>query len=457
MFIKNQNVPELGILNNDNADLLAVENMYNYINQQNYLKYRKDEYNLMTGDPLKYMPYKYSIKEAKKELKSELLFEYNQTSGSVKDKMSIIQYLKSINFSHSNINAYNCLFTYSTTHAYNLIFEVLAKNGDAIIIPKPNYGFFDFMPARYGLNVITIDLKCENDWFIDTKQLEALIIKYNNNSVGKIKFFYNCNPHNPTGKIMGEKEIKIIKDLATLAQKYNFYIIDDLIYREICFNNYYPVPMANYAFDNTISLLGLSKCFGLASLRSGIVVGNRNIIKLINDKIFHTLDSISTLNIALVRGAFNVNHKKYYKKYFNNLNKKYRKKINLLQNLIYGSEDFSFNKKLKKILGYKKAQMLRNGIKEIGFIEKLDNIQSGFFALLNFSYLKDKTYKNIKIKSEYELFDILYNYANVKIICGTSIMWPNKNMFVGRINFAVSDSDLIKSFYNFKILLNEIL
>ena len=456
----NNDVPVLSIENCKNEKLKLVSTMYDFMCQKKYMLNRK-EYNLMTGDPIKFKPYKFSLKEIKKCLKRKDLYQYMGTSGSLIDKAIIKKYLKSIGY-NNKLADNNIVFTYSTTHGYNLIFDALGQCGDAIIIPCPNYGFFDFTPERHGFTVLTINLKQKENWIFNIEEIEQLINKYNSSmqsqgKQGRVKFFYNCNPHNPTGKVLGVQEIDVMKNLAQLAKKYNFFIIDDLIYRDICFCNYNPIPMANFESNNTISLLGLSKCFGLAALRSGILVANNDVIKKMRDIIFHTLDSVSLLTIASLTGALSVKNKKYYEKYFTKLNKIYKNRFELLIALVKGTYNTRTKKKVYKILGPTKYKDLIYNTLDIQFAVEPQYVQSGFFAVLDFSMIKGKTIGDKKITNDYELFDIFYNDVLIKVLCGQSIMWPNRDQLVARINFAVSEKDLINGIYNIRKLVTKIL
>ena len=451
-------LPKLGN-NNFSSSLKGVKKIYDFMNQSEYLE-NCSKYNLMTGDPVKFKSYKPSLKKMKKILKSNELYQYQPTNGNFKDKMIILKYLKEIGIK-SDIN--NLIFTYSTTHAFNLIFSCIARPGDAIVIPEPNYGLFDFVPERYNLNILTIPLKEENNWLIDINELNNLILNYNKEkekegSKSKVAFFYNMNPHNPTGKVIGKKQKNIIEGLGNIAIKHNIYIIDDLIYRDLCYDsNNMPLALSSYKeyFDNTISLFGISKSYNLASIRSGFVVANEEICLKLQDKIFHTMDSISVLNIASITAAFDINNKNYYKKYFKKIKKIYMKKYYILKCLVKGIENIESTmtrkyckRKIKKVLGTKETKIAIKGIDNIDFVDGLEIIESGYFALLNI--------KKIKKIDDCVLFHNLYYNANVKVICGGSIMWPYANMNVVRINFAVTDAELINSMYNLKKYLDKI-
>ena len=53
-------------------------------------------------------------------------------------------------------------------------------------------------------------------------------------------------------------------------------------------------------------------------------------------------------------------------------------------------------------------------------------------------------------KNYYELFDELFNKANIKVICGNSIMYPNNEEKIIRINFAVELNVLIMGIIELK-------
>ena len=124
-----ERIPSLGQYNYSKKLTNSV-NMYYYINE--------NKYNFMSGDPIKYKPYPPIIKSIHRITKRKDLYEYQPTNGNTKDKKVISNYLNNIGI---NATTGNISFTYSTTHAFNLIFQCLAKIGDGIIIPVPSYGW----------------------------------------------------------------------------------------------------------------------------------------------------------------------------------------------------------------------------------------------------------------------------------------------------------------------------
>ena len=128
----------------------------------------------------------------------------------------------------------------------------------------------------------------------------------------------------------------------------------------------------------------------------------------------------------------------------------YLENYNLLRYLINGfdkansANEVKYKKIIKKYLSKSDYEYIYSGIKNIDFLDGLEEIESGFFALL-----KIKTNLNY-----YELFDKLFVEANVKVICGNSIMYMDNNEKIIRINFAVKQKDLVFGMLNLKKMID---
>ena len=83
-----------------------------------------------------------------------------------------------------------------------------------------------------------------------------------------------------------------------------------------------------------------------------------------------------------------------------------------------------------------------DGIPNVDFVNKTIP-ESGFFALLDFTKLKDKENEGRIVTSEIELLKYLYEQEKIKLILGSSISWPNRNQLVGRVTTALERDDLI--------------
>ena len=103
------------------------------------------------------------------------------------------------------------------------------------------------------------------------------------------------NPSNPTGKVMGEKEKDLLEQIGKVCEERGVFVIDDLVYRDISYDkDNIAKPMASIKgmFRNTISLFGLSKSYGLASLRAGFIVADEIIIREVVNRIFQGMEHL---------------------------------------------------------------------------------------------------------------------------------------------------------------------
>ena len=101
-------------------------------------------------------------------------------------------------------------------------------------------------------------------------------------------------------------------------------------------------------FDNTISLFGLSKSFGLAGARAGFIVANEIVIRAVRNLIFHQMDSVSTIQARMLSEVFSTKKKRRVccQKYFKELIERYKFKLDILKCFVNGID--STNKKSRK-------------------------------------------------------------------------------------------------------------
>ena len=444
-----------------------IINGYSFYNEKLFLIDKKegaiDNCSLDSGNPLRYPIFKPIIKESKKSNNKYILNNYPRASGDKECRKRIALYMNNQEFINLNeeIDESNIIFSLSTSHALSLILQVIAKPKDVVIIPSPNYGLFTVMCERFGLDVEYIYMKPENNFLIDPNELSNLIDsinkklrkKYQNNDrIPRVIAFLNENPNNPLGKVMGIKESNIAKKIANICKKNNLFIIDDLVYKDTIYDfENKVIPLGNYdAFDNSISLFGLSKSFGGAGLRAGIIVANKYIIKGIKNLIFQEMDSVPLMLSYYCAGAYNDTkyRNRYYKKYFKKLIKKYKYNYNLLKYLVTGESNDS-DKYLGEINKYSSQRIKKwDGIEGIKLINGLTP-ESGFFAIVDFTdIIKLLNLKNIK--NESDLYIYLYTNVGIKYIMGNSMGWYDNKQYVGRINYAEDKEIIVKTFIKFK-------
>lgn len=232
-----------------------------------------------------------------------------------------------------------------------MIISIISKPGDVVLITGPNYGLFTIRAERAGAEVEIIPLEEEDSWLINPTKLANKIDDINKSLqkvyhrrkgyVPRVVAFLNTNPNNPTGKVMGEEQIELLKEIGNVCEKRGVFIIDDLVYRDITYNKdnlAKPLSTIPGMFRNTISLFGLSKCYGMASLRDGFVVADEIIIRELINRIFQGMDSSPDIVGRALAGAFNTSaeREQAYEEYFTELRKIYQYKYQLLKALVNG-------------------------------------------------------------------------------------------------------------------------
>ncbi|MCX7795270.1 MAG: aminotransferase class I/II-fold pyridoxal phosphate-dependent enzyme [bacterium] len=142
--------------------------------------------------------------------------------------------------------------------------------GDFTITTNPSY------PAHYngtfiaGGQVFFLPLREKNDFIPDLSEIPSGILN-------KTKLMIISFPHNPTTSIVDKDFYKNILDL---AEKYDFIVVSDLAYSEICFDGYKAPSLLEIdgAKERAVEFNSFSKTFNMAGWRTGYVVGNQEII-----------------------------------------------------------------------------------------------------------------------------------------------------------------------------------
>lgn len=134
------------------------------------------------------------------------------------------------------------------------------------------------------------------------------------------------NPSNPCGKVFSKEELEYI---ASLAVKYDTYVITDEVYEHIVYAPYKHTYFASLPgmFERTISCSSLSKTYSITGWRLGYCIAPENIIeqiKKVHD--FLTVGAAAPLQEAAVVGL------EFSDAYYDELQKLYTHKKDLFLN-----------------------------------------------------------------------------------------------------------------------------
>lgn len=160
----------------------------------------------------------------------------------------------------------------------SLVIGAYVGSGKKLLTLLPDFSMYDFYASLYGGEVIKLECKEDGSYLV-----EDLIRKGKEEEVDLIIF---SNPNNPTGFALSKEEI--IKVLLEFKDKK--VLIDEAYYE---FNGETVVDLIN-EYKNLFVTRTLSKAWGLAALRVGFLVSNKDTINEL--KIYKVPYNISTLS-----------------------------------------------------------------------------------------------------------------------------------------------------------------
>ena len=149
--------------------------------------------------------------------------------------------------------------TPGTSVSYWYCFKLLTETGDEVLCPQPSYPLFDYIARLAGVYMRQYRLDEKRGWAIDLDHLE-------NQITTGTRAIILISPHNPTGMVAGEDELR---GLAEIATRHALPIISDEVFSEFLFGlETLPRPAATRA-PLVFTLNGLSKMFALPGMKIG--------------------------------------------------------------------------------------------------------------------------------------------------------------------------------------------
>ena len=212
----------------------------------------------------------------------------------------------------------NIVVTCGSTEAMMAAMMSVCDPNDKVIVFSPFYENYGADTILCGADPIYVPLHPPVFNF-DKKELENAF-KQNP------KALILCNPSNPCGKVFSKEELEYI---ASLAIKYDTYVITDEVYEHIVYAPYKHTYFASLPgmFERTISCSSLSKTYSINGWRLGYCIAPENIIeqiKKVHD--FLTVGAAAPLQEAAVVGL------EFSDAYYDELQKLYTHKKDLFIN-----------------------------------------------------------------------------------------------------------------------------
>lgn len=190
--------------------------------------------------------------------------------------------------------------------------------GDQVLIPNPGYPTYASVTSLMQAKTLLYDLKSENYWQPDFEYLESL-------DTSKIKIMWLNYPHMPTGTDVNEK---IFDRLIQWAKKNNILLVNDNPYSFVLTKKPQSILSRPGAQEVAVELNSLSKSFNMAGWRIGMLTGKAEVLKQ-TLKVKSNMDS--GMFFGVQQGA--IAALKMKPDWFESLNKIYKKRKNLMEDL----------------------------------------------------------------------------------------------------------------------------
>ena len=173
---------------------------------------------------------------------------------------------------------------------YQLVETLLTKN-EKVLVNTPSYGYFLHAAEYSGVEVLQSPLKKDKNgrFVLDYENFE----KQCADPACKLVFW--CNPHNPTGRMWTEEELRRCGEI---MMQYNLWVISDEIHCDLIRQGKQHIPMAKVLdnYPKLITCMAPSKTFNLAGLAfSNIIIRDPQLREIFKnrDKLFGMVNPMS--------------------------------------------------------------------------------------------------------------------------------------------------------------------
>jgi aspartate/methionine/tyrosine aminotransferase len=211
---------------------------------------------------------------------NEIILKDNDTRGAEKLRNAISKTYD------GKISDENIICTTGTSEGLFILFNILMENKKNAVVPFPSFQSLYDVPRAVGAETRLYHLSISNEFLPDADEICSLI----DDNTG---FVVINTPHNPSGRIIDLKSSEKIIEKAGL---HGAYVISDEHYRFLPLNGESILKSLAGHSENVFATGSVTKCFGMAGLRTGWIVSPPDFVKKIcdfRDYLTHTLSPVS--------------------------------------------------------------------------------------------------------------------------------------------------------------------
>ena len=153
------------------------------------------------------------------------------------------------------VEASDCIELNDVIQGVQAVLHLCTGAGDGVVMHVPAYP--PFLHTAHDNHRRVVPVRS-----FDVEALRAAVV----DSGAKVVLL--CHPHNPTGHVFGEAELR---GIAALADELDLLLIADEIHADLTYAPAIHQPVALFAPDRTVTLHAASKAFNLAGLRYAVM------------------------------------------------------------------------------------------------------------------------------------------------------------------------------------------
>ncbi|MCZ7394644.1 MAG: aminotransferase class I/II-fold pyridoxal phosphate-dependent enzyme [Candidatus Methanoperedens sp.] len=162
------------------------------------------------------------------------------------------------------------LVTTGVSEAADLAFRAVTNPGDEVIIPEPCYVSYKPSVSLAGGKPVPVPTYEEDEFRVTADQIKKSI-------TAKTKALVLSYPNNPTGAVMGKKDLE---EIADVVNENDIVVISDEVYGKLTYDGVHTCFSSLSGMkERSIILNGLSKSHAMTGLRIGFAAGNVELLE----------------------------------------------------------------------------------------------------------------------------------------------------------------------------------
>lgn len=160
------------------------------------------------------------------------------------------------------------IITLGGTEAMYVALQTMLNPGDEVLVPEPMYVYYQGWATLGGAEMVPVPLDPKDGFSLRAEQVRSRLSP-------RTKALIINSPHNPTGQVFAEPELRAI---ARLARDHDFYVVCDEVYSYLVYEDavHFPVAAAPGMESRVILVGSLSKTYAMDGWRVGYLTGPRD-------------------------------------------------------------------------------------------------------------------------------------------------------------------------------------